>query len=210
MVFAEVLICCLIGYALGNINPSYFFARKKGYDVRKDGSGNAGASNALILAGKSAFFVTALMDIFKAYLACRICRVLFPSLSVAPQLGGVACILGHMFPALLRFRGGKGLACLGGVILAWSWQWFFLLLLLAAMVAFVTRYVCVVAPAFSVIFPACYVCRTGEMLAALILLIPAIPIFAKHWENFRRIREGTELRMSYLWNKDEELRRIGR
>ena len=205
-----VLGCCVIGYLLGNINPAFLFARLKGYDPRVDGSGNAGASNAFILAGKAAFFATAILDILKAFLACRLCRSLFPSLPVAEQIGGVACILGHMFPAALRFRGGKGLASLGGVILSWDWRAFLALLALAILIAFLTNYICFVAPTMSLLFPALYYARTRYLPAALVLLIPAIPIFFKHAENIRRIREGTEVRMSYLWNKDGELKRTGR
>ena len=205
-----VLGCCVIGYLLGNINPAFLFARLKGYDPRVDGSGNAGASNAFILAGKTAFFATAILDILKAFLACRLCRSLFPSLPVAEQIGGVSCILGHMFPAALRFRGGKGLASLGGVILSWDWRAFLALLALAILIAFLTNYICFVAPTMSLLFPALYYIRTRYLPAALVLLIPAIPIFFKHAENIRRIREGTEVRMSYLWNKDGELKRTGR
>ncbi len=205
-----VLGCCVIGYLLGNINPAFLFARLKGYDPRVDGSGNAGASNAFILAGKAAFFATAILDILKAFLACRLCRYLFPALPVAEQIGGVACILGHMFPAALRFRGGKGLASLGGVILSWDWRAFLALLALAILIAFLTNYICFVAPTMSLLFPALYYIRTRYLPAALVLLIPAIPIFFKHAENIRRIREGTEVRMSYLWNKDGELKRTGR
>ena len=205
-----VLGCCVIGYLLGNINPAFLFARLKGYDPRVDGSGNAGASNAFILAGKTAFFATAILDILKAFLACRLCRYLFPALPVAEQIGGVTCILGHMFPAALRFRGGKGLASLGGVILSWDWRAFLALLALAILIAFLTNYICFVAPTMSLLFPALYYIRTRYLPAALVLLIPAIPIFIKHAENIRRIREGTEVRMSYLWNKDGELKRTGR
>ena len=205
-----VLGCCVIGYLLGNINPAFLFARLKGHDPRVDGSGNAGASNAFILAGKAAFFATAILDILKAFLACRLCRYLFPALPVAEQIGGVACILGHMFPAALRFRGGKGLASLGGVILSWDWRAFLALLALAILIAFLTNYICFVAPTMSLLFPSLYYIRTRYLPAALVLLIPAIPIFFKHAENIRRIREGTEVRMSYLWNKDGELRRTGR
>ena len=85
-----------------------------------------------------------------------------------------------------------------------------LLLLAAAIgIAFITRYVSLVAPIMSIVFPACYYWRTGALGAALILLIPAIPIFIKHWENFVRIRTGTEMRTSFLWNKEAELKRIG-
>ena len=205
-----VLGCCVIGYLLGNINPAFLFARLKGYDPRVDGSGNAGASNAFILAGKTAFFATAILDILKAFLACRLCRTLFPVLPVAEQIGGVACILGHMFPAALRFCGGKGLASLGGVILSWDWRAFLLLLALAILIAFATNYICFVAPTMSLLFPALHYWFERSWPAALVLLVPAVPIFFKHAENFRRIREGTEVRMSYLCNKDGELRRTGR
>lgn len=206
----DVLLCILIGYALGNINPAYVFARRKGYDARVDGSGNAGASNAFILAGKTAFFVTALFDIMKAFAACRLCRALFPPLPVAWQIGGAACVLGHMFPVLLRFHGGKGLACLGGVVLSWNWKIFLILLALAALIAYVTNYLCFVAPTMSLLFPAVYYWKTRFLAGFLILLIPAVPIILKHVENIRRIRVGTEARFSYLWDKQSELERLGR
>lgn len=206
----QVVFCIFIGYALGNISPAFLLARRRGYDARVDGSGNAGASNAYILAGKSAFFITAILDILKAFVACRVCRGLFPDLAVAEQIGGVACILGHMYPAALRFRGGKGLACLGGVILSWNWMAFLILLALAAIIAFVTNYVCFVAPTMAALFPAIFYWRTRNAAAALILLIPFLPILFKHMENFRRIRKGQEARMSFLWDRDGELKRLGR
>lgn len=206
----RIVCCILIGYALGNISPAFLLARRKGYDPRVDGSGNAGASNAYILAGKGAFFITAILDILKAFIACRVCRGLFPALPAAEQIGGVACILGHMYPAALRFHGGKGLASLGGVILSWDWRAFLILLALAAVIAFVTNYVCFVAPIMALLFPVLFYWRTQNLPAALILLIPFLPILLKHVENFRRIRLGQEARMSFLWDRSGELKRLGR
>ena len=206
----RILACILIGYLLGSLNPAYLIVRRKGYDVRVDGSGNAGASNALIIAGGLAFVAVALLDIFKAWLTCRICRWLFPALTSAEQIGGVACILGHMFPVFLGFRGGRGLACQGGVILAWSWRWFFLLLGAAIALTLLTKYVCYVSPAVSVTYPLIFFWRTGLIAASLILLIPALPIFCKHMENFRRIRSGQEARISFLWDRESEMERMGR
>lgn len=206
----NVMLCIFIGYALGNINPAYMFAKLKGYDARVDGSGNAGASNAFILAGKTAFFVTAVFDIMKAFAACRICRALFSSPGAAWQIGGVACVLGHMFPVVLHFRGGKGLAALGGIVLSWNWKIFLILLALAALIAYVTNYLCFVAPTMSLLFPAVYCWKTRFLPGVLVLLIPAVPIILKHVENFRRIKNDTEARFSYLWDKEGELERLGR
>ena len=205
----EILACVLVGYLLGNISPAYLFGKSKGVDVRKEGSGNAGASNAFILVGKYAFFITALLDILKSFLAWRLCAALFPDISFAGPLASVGCIFGHIYPAVLGFKGGRGLASLGGAILAWSWQWFLILLAAALVIALVTRYICFVAPTMSIVFPACYFWKTGDAASALILLIPAIPIFIKHWENFVRIRKGKEMRVSVIWNREAELKRLG-
>ena len=201
---------CLIGYALGNFSPAFLMGKRKGYDVREEGSKNVGATNVFILLGKNAFIITALLDILKAFAACRLCAALFPDLPTAAALGGAGCIIGHIYPAALRFRGGKGLASLGGVILAWSWKWFLFFLLLAAVIAFGTRYVCLVAPSISVLFPITYYWRTGLTASALILLAVAVPVFARHMENFARIREGVEMRTSFIWDKEGELKRIGK
>ena len=203
-------LSCLLGYALGNFSPAFLLGRAKGYDIRKEGSGNAGATNAFILLGKNAFFLTALLDILKAFAACKLCALLFPALPIAGALGGAACIIGHIYPVLLRFHGGKGLASIGGVVFAWDWKWFFILLALAILIAFGTRYVCLVAPTISLVFPACYFWMTGLLVSALILLIPAVPVFAKHWENFVRIRDGVEMRTNFIWDKEAELKRIGK
>lgn len=206
----QLMFCILIGYAFGNFSPAYLFGRTKGYDIREEGSGNAGATNAFILVGKHAFFITAALDILKAFLACTLCRFLFPELPHAAPLAGASCIIGHMYPALLRFHGGKGLASLGGVVLAWRWKWFLLLLAIAIVIAFATRYVCLVAPTMSIVFPGVYYWKTGYVAGALILLIPAIPIFIKHWPNFVHIADGTEMRTNFIWDKEGELRRIGK
>lgn len=109
-----------IGYATGMLNPAYVIGLRKGYDIRKKGSGNPGASNTIILEGKKAGLFVMAFDISKAAVAVSLSRRLFPKYDCAGETAGTACVLGHMFPATLGFRGGKGLACLGGEILAFS------------------------------------------------------------------------------------------
>ena len=93
---------------------------RRGYDIRKKGSGNAGATNLMILEGKKAGAFVMCFDISKAAVSVGLARKLFAQSKFAGEAAGAACILGHMYPALMRFRGGKGLACLGGVILAFG------------------------------------------------------------------------------------------
>lgn len=208
-ILLQVLACLLTGYLLGSLSPSFLAGKLRGYDVRESGSGNAGASNTVILVGRFAGLIVALLDILKAACAWWLCAALFPELRLSGILGGVGAILGHMFPLWLRFHGGRGLACLGGVILAYDWRTLLLMLAVAVAIGIVTNYVAVATVSMSVIWPVYYGLRTAFWLGAGVLLVPAVPIFLRHLVNFRRIRKGEELRLRYLWRKDEELQRIG-
>lgn len=206
---AKLAACILLGYLIGSVSPSYLIGKLRGYDVRQSGSGNAGASNTVIMAGKFWGFIVALLDILKAAGSWWLCAALFPDLMIAGPLAGVACLLGHLYPVFLHFRGGKGLACLGGLALATSPKTLLILFGVALLIAVLTNYVCVVTVTMSAVVPVYYWFLTGFLLGALILAVPVVPIFLKHLINFRRIREGKELRLSYVFNKQKELDRIG-
>lgn len=204
----EIIICLLIGYAIGTINPAYLIGVIRGTDIRKKGSGNAGASNVMIVFGKVAGIVCALLDIVKPCIAIWITRKLFPLFNLAFPLTGAACILGHIFPFYMKFKGGKGLACLGGVVLMTDVRLFLVLILIELAVVLVVNYICVVPMTASVAYSVIYGVIYRDSLAALIFLVVAVVIFFKHTENLRRIKEGTEIRFSFLWKKEEELARI--
>ena len=206
----QILTSALIGYLLGGVNPAVIVGRLKGYDPKKSGSGNPGASNTVIMAGKLAGLFVALLDILKAAVSCWVAAALFPKLRAASLIAGVACILGHMFPVFLRFRGGKGLACMGGVVLAYDPKTLLLMLGIALFIGLVTNYVCIATTTMAAVWPAYYGLVTGWWVGAAILAIPFVPILLRHLENFRRIRTGEELRLSFLWNRAAELERIGR
>ncbi len=203
-----VFCSILIGYLLGNFNPSYLIARKKGFDIRKRGSGNAGASNAVITMGKAVGAFSALFDIFKAFVAVEFAAHLFPQLPQAGNLAGVACIFGHVFPILMGFRGGKGLAALGGVVLAFDLRIFFALLFAEVILALIVDYICIVPITASVLFPILYLLFTEDLQGAAIYGLATLLILYKHTENIRRIRGGTEAHLSFLWKRDEEIERL--
>lgn len=202
------LLCVIISYLIGTFNPSYIVGVKKGINVKEKGSKNAGASNALILFGKVVGVVCALLDIGKACLAIALCRKIFSGLSYVFAIAGTSCIIGHIFPFYLKFKGGKGLACLGGVVLMFDFRYFLLLLAAELVIALATDYICFVPITASVIFPVSYGILRGDVIGALILGISAVVMLAKHIENIKRMRKGEEMRLSYLWNKDKELSRI--
>lgn len=207
---AACLISILVGYALGCFSPSFWIGKSHGYDVRQEGTGNAGASNTVIMAGKMAGFSVAMLDILKAATAWWLCTGLFPAFPLAGPIAGVAAIFGHMYPVQLHFHGGKGLACMGGVVLAYHPKALLLMLAIALVIGILTRYVAIVTVSMSVIWPLYYGLATAFWLGAAVLMLPSLPIFCKHLENFHRIRNGEELRLSFLWNREGELARIGR
>ena len=204
----SAISCVLLGYFVGGINPAYLVGKHRGFDIRKRGSGNAGASNAVIVMGKKAGVVSALLDIFKAFFVVSFAEALFGDLVYSKILAGVSCIVGHIFPVFLNFRGGKGLACLGGVILAYHWRLFVAMLIAELLLVLLVDYICVVPITASLAFSVIYAVQTGDRVGTFLLLACSALIFYKHVENLKRIRNGSEAHFSFLWKRDEEIARL--
>lgn len=202
------ILSLLIGYLMGTINPAYIISKMKGFDIRDQGSGNAGASNATVMMGKTVGVLCAVFDIFKGFAAYKLGRILFPALKIAGILAGVGCILGHIFPIWMSFRGGKGLASLAGVVLAHNWKLFLCLLTFEVVFGLLTQYICLVSTSAAVLFPVCYGVQTCDLIGILALSVVAIVMLLKHTENFKRIAQGAEVRISYLWDRESELERL--
>ena len=122
MIVARV-IALAIGYVCGLFQTGYIYGRTKGVDIRNEGSGNAGTTNSLRVFGWKAGLITFLGDLCKAILAEVLVKVIFDgsypdSIKVLELYAGFGTVLGHNFPCYLKFKGGKGIACTAGVILA--------------------------------------------------------------------------------------------
>lgn len=198
----------LISYLVGAVNPSYLLARMRGIDIRRRGSGNAGASNALLLFGKLRGGLCALFDILKAFTVTLAAKLAFPGDTLLFAVAASACILGHIFPFYMKFRGGKGLACLVGIFLAFDLRVFGILLVCEMVAALVTNYICVIPMTAAVALPLIYGVMTRDGAAALLLGLVGAVVLWRHFENVRRILQGRELRLSYLWNKEAETARM--
>ena len=186
------LLAALIGYLLGCLNLAYFLARRKGLDIRREGTGNPGASNTMMLLGWKAGILVGLHDIGKAILATWLCSRLFPDLALAPVVAGVFCVLGHLFPFYLCFRGGKGFASMLGMIVALNWRFALILAAVIVLVVLITDYIVVGTVTTVVSYPVfCLVTR--QFLAAAIIGVVSLVILFKHRANFVRILQGTEV-----------------
>ena len=204
----NMLLCSAAGYLIGTINPAYIFGRLRGFDIRRRGSGNAGATNVTLVMGKAAGLLCAFLDILKSFIAYRLAKLLFPAVAYAGILSGVACTLGHIFPVFMNFAGGKGLACIGGLILAYNWRLFLLLLTAEVLLVLICQYICVMPLSVSVIFPVVYGMQTGDTVGVLLLIVLIPVVVYKHLPNLRRILTGQEARISWLWNAEKEEARL--
>ena len=202
--------CSVLGYAMGNFSPSYLVGKLKGYDVRQSGTGNAGASNTMLLAGRHYGIAVAVLDILKAAGAGWIGKAMFPQVRQAGLIASTAAQLGHMFPVVLGFKGGKGFACMGGTVLAYDPKMLLKLFGVAVAIGFGTGYIAIATLCMSIIWPITYYFTTGDRVGTAILLFPAIPIFIRHIPNLQRIARGEEARMmNVIWRQRKELERIG-
>ena len=187
------------GYLIGCINTAAIIARCKGFDIRQKGSGNAGASNALVTMGKGAAVCSALVDILKALIpVLLLAHVLHLPAECAhlPVLTGAAVILGHMLPFWMQFRGGKGFASLLGLTLGLDWRLFLICIGILAVLLFTTKYIALATISCAVVLPLWVYFMGGRSVFELIVLcvISAI-IISKHIQNIKRIANGTEIRL---------------
>lgn len=135
-------------------------------------------------------------------------RGLLDTFAMAFILTAVSCILGHIFPFYMQFRGGKGLAALGGVVLSYDWKIFLIFLCAELVLILLSDYLCMVPVTASVAFTFVYGWQSRSLLGTCALLLATGAILYRHVENFRRIRNGTEVHFSYLWKGEKELERI--
>lgn len=186
------VIVILAAYLLGCSNMAVYLAKLKNVDLTK-GSGNPGTSNATILMGWNAGVIVGIHDIGKAALAVILAELIFPDLKYVGAAAGVACILGHIFPFYMGFRGGKGFASYLGMTLALNWKFALIILIIVGIVTVVTDYIVVGTVTTVVLVPVVMGILTQSAILAIILCAATVVILYKHRENFARLRNGTEI-----------------
>ena len=214
-VIINIIIGSLIlGYAFGCFNLSYIISKFKGFDIRKYGSGNAGASNVIIVIGRKIGLFVAVCDIMKAFLAFRLAQYLFPdamagNLNYAGVIAGVGAVFGHILPFYMGFKGGKGLACFGGTVLGIDWRMFVILFLAALLIAIVTDYICFAPITMAFIVPTTVGIVYRTWIPSAIIAVASAALLVKHRQNIARIRSGEELKFHFLWRRSDESERFG-
>ena len=140
-----VLITVITGYLLGNLNGAVCMSTLISHDdVRTHGSGNAGLTNFIRSYGAASSILVVLIDFLKAVVACLVGQLLLTPYDMALEgvmIGAAAVSLGHDFPALLGFKGGKGILCGLAIAVVADWRCALFILALFAVAVLITRYV---------------------------------------------------------------------
>ena len=182
----------LLGYLLGSIPFGVILTRMGGAgDLRMIGSGNIGATNVLRTGRKGLAAATLLLDMAKGAAAVLIAEALWPGTGV---IAGTAAFLGHCYPVWLRFRGGKGVATLMGIVVALHWPsgLVYAVVWLGLLAALRVSSLAGMTAAISAPISAAFFDRLDLVLALLAL---ALIVLWKHRENVDRLLSGTEPRI---------------
>lgn len=200
------LLVAVVAYLLGSIPAGYLAGRLRGVDLRKEGSGNIGATNAVRVLGKKLGYMVFAVDIVKGLLAVALGAYLAgqagdgeAGVIAGRILGAVFVVAGHNFPVWLGFKGGKGIATSGGAAIALFPLWvFFGCLVLWMVFFFTTRYVSVASLAAAFGFAAIPVTLAvlGELdwVRAGIGIVMCVLAIWRHKSNIERLLAGTEKR----------------
>ena len=191
-IYLPVILCFLLGYGLGSVPFGLLLTKAAGLgDVRAIGSGNIGATNVLRTGRKSLAAATLLLDVAKGAGAVLLAGWIWPEQPQFPALAGIGAFLGHLYPIWLRFRGGKGVATLAGLVAVLHWPTILVAAAIWLLVLALTRY----SSLAGMLGPA-----SGPVTAALLGRYDLVPLFLgfallvlwKHRSNIARLVAGTE------------------
>ena len=201
-----VLLSIVVPYLLGSINPAIIFSRLFfNDDIREHGSGNAGTTNTLRTYGKRMAVLILLLDFLKAVIAVAVGYLILPHQLGGGAIAGIFVILGHTFPIYYGFRGGKGVACLAGVILMLSPISFAILLSLFIAIVSMTRFVSLGSIMCAMLWPvihfAFYPMQAWTTIASIVIMIIVVVM---HRENIKRLLAGKESKISFKKKKNED------
>lgn len=185
-------LALLIAYLLGSIPTGHLLARAKGIDLRTTGSGNIGAANAMRVLGRKVGYTVMAVDVAKGTAAVLIAEALTDS--PWPVIAGAVAVAGHVFPVWLGFKGGKGVATAGGVVIGLMPLAALILIAGWLVICLATRYTSV-GSMIAAIAAAPVAWLLDEPWEEVILVgVVGVLIVVLHRGNIRRLIRGEELR----------------
>ncbi len=206
-IYLTIIIGAAISYLLGSIPFGLLISRIKGIDIRKEGSGNIGATNVFRCVGKSWGIITFVLDVLKGFISAFIIANIvsrnmssLDHITYVKLLYGFMAIAGHNWPVFLKFKGGKGVATTVGAILGIIPGLVLIGLIIWLIVFLTSRYVSL-ASILTAIALAVYVWSTkvknDPIIIPVVLTLLALLIIWRHKANIKRLLNGNENRFDF-------------
>ena len=202
MIAVKLGIIAILSYLLGSLNFGVILSNTvKKEDVRDSGSGNAGTTNMMRTYGKTLGLLTIAGDILKVMVAIWIAfkimdveelKVTLDNASDYPQVvlksfAGLFAVLGHIFPCFFKFKGGKGVATSGGMVIMIDWRIALILLVIFALTILITKYVSLGSILMAVFYPVFIGIFYKDIILVLIATVFTIIVVVAHRENVKRL-----------------------
>lgn len=206
----EIIISAVVGYLLGNIQAAYILGKLiKKVDIRTMGQGNSGASNAVESLGWKFGVLVAIIDVLKGAVSILLIKMLFKvelnsEGAFLLYLAGYTAILGHIYPFYMNFKGGKGTATLIGILLGMNPLYGLIGILFIAATTFLTDYIVLGTAALTTyVVVLTYLKDLGPGALILSILGALLSMFL-HRKNYKRIKLGTETRLSQVLGRKKK------
>ncbi len=211
MTIVSLIGTAVLSYLMGAIPTAYIFGRVlKGIDIRTQGSGNVGATNAFRILGKGPGTAVLVIDILKGAIAVAVVAGYLSPDTTGRIVAAVAAVCGHNWTCFLNFKGGKGIATTLGVLIGFTvaipetrgavglcvltWVVSFLMTAIVSVSSLVTA---VVLPIFMLVF--------GAPLALVVLsILFCFFVVLRHRPNIQRLLNGQEAKVSFLWHSKKQ------
>ena len=190
----EELTAVAFGYLVGSVPFAHLLTRRRGIDLRQVGSGNVGATNVLRTSGVRRAILVMCLDAVKGALAVTVAAA-FTTGPATPVAAGLAAVIGHIYPAWLGFRGGKGVATAAGVFAVLAPQALAIASAVFVLAVWVTRYISVGSMAGAIALAVSAAASGVPGAVAVGAAIAALIIVHRHRGNLARLMSGTERRV---------------
>lgn len=202
------LISAVLGYLIGSVNTSIVLSRLKNNDIRKHGSGNAGATNTLRVMGKTAAALVIVGDALKAVISILVSYYIAKRMNLGEEtaiyckyIAAFFTVIGHNFPVYFGFKGGKGILTSVAVIFMLDWKIGIMVLLVGVILIVLTKYVsvgsiagCILYPLFCIAFYSGAALIYEKMQIVLATILGIIGVL-RHSSNIKKLLNGTESKL---------------
>ncbi|SMP46740.1 glycerol-3-phosphate 1-O-acyltransferase PlsY [Anoxynatronum buryatiense] len=189
----KIAVLLMAAYFLGNFSPAFFLGKlTANIDIREHGSGNAGTTNVMRVLGVKLAILVLICDLLKGVLAVWMGR--YFSGETMAGVCGLLAVIGHNWPVLLRFKGGKGVATTMGVGFMIHPQLAWICLVVAIVIIIITRYVSLASMSGVLLWTVLLWKTNGESAHIWLGIALSLLVFYRHRSNIKRIFNGTENR----------------